>query len=149
MEWLKIFVMAMVIGRAIYTDMKNGIIENRNMAFGLITAFGCSYWHDKVEGLAKSGKMVLLVFGILFLLYLVRGLGAGDVKLLCVLAAFVPEIALEVLAASFVAAAILSVGKMVVRKLHQKTVYIPGESMKFSLPVGIGTAIAVVQHYLM
>ncbi len=148
MEWLKLFAIAVVLGRSIYTDMKKGIIENGTMLFGCIAAFGFAFWNEKVAGLIKSGRMLLLVFGILFLLYLVKGLGAGDVKLLCVLTAFIPEIALEVLAASFIVAAILSVGKMVVRKIQRKTMYIPGESMKFSMPVGIGTAIAMVQHYL-
>lgn len=147
MEWLKFIIMVVVVGRAIYTDVKFGIIENRNMFLGCMTAFGFAFWYERIAGVVRSGKMLFFVFCILFLVYLVRGLGAGDVKLLCVLAAFVPEAALEVLVASFVVAAFLCVGKMMVRRIQQKVAYIPGETMKFSLPIGIGTVIALLQHY--
>ncbi len=148
MEWLKFITMTVVIGRSIYTDIKFGIIENRNMFLGSVTAFTIAFLNERAAGLIRSGKMLLLVFCILFLLYLARGLGAGDVKLLCVLTAFIPEIALEMLVASFIVAAFLGVGKMVVRRLQQQKAYIPGETMRFSLPIGIGTAIVLLQHYV-
>lgn len=147
MEWVKLIAVVGMLGRAIYTDVKRGIIENRNILAGLITAFVCSAWNSGINGLYVSGKMLVCTFGVLFLLYLLKGLGAGDIKLICVLSVFYPDTAVEIVAGSFLAAAGISAGKLLVRLVQKEKVYVPGETMAFSIPVGIGTGMALIQQY--
>lgn len=148
MEWVRIIVVLVLLGRAIYTDVKRGIIENRIIWLGLIMAGIWSYCNGGINGLLQSGKMVVLTFGVLFVFYLVRGLGAGDVKLLCVLSAFFPELLWNIAVASFVMAAVISVGKMMIRGIRRKNIYVPGETILFSVPVGIGTGLVLLQQYV-
>lgn len=147
MEWVKVIMIVILLGRAIYTDVKTGLIENRNIVCGLLTAFLWSYCNDQIDGLAESCRMVVLIFVILFVLYVIKGLGGGDVKLFCVLAAWMPKSVLDVVVVSFLVAAVMSMGKMMVRGVQRKTLYVPGETMKFSIPMGIATAIVTVEQY--
>ena len=87
------------------------------------------------------------IWGIVCLLSC-RGLGAGDVKLLCVLSAFFPELLWDIVVASFVMAAVISVGKMMIRGIRRKNIYVPGETILFSVPVGIGTGLVLLQQYV-
>ena len=148
MEWIRIILVFMLLGRAIYTDVKRGIIENSMIGMGLIVAGIWTGFNTGAEGLLQSAKMVLLIFGFLFVFYLVKGIGGGDVKLLCVMAAFFPELVLDIVVVSFISAAVISVGKMVVRGIQGKTVYVSGETLLFSIPVGIGTGMVLLQQYV-
>lgn len=148
MGWIRIILVFMLLGRAIYTDVKKGIIENHMMGIGLIVAGIWTSCNAGTEGLLQSTKMVLLIFGILFVFYLVKGIGGGDVKLLCVMAAFFPEDVVNIVVVSFITAAVISVGKMVVRGIRGKKVYVSGETMLFSIPIGIGTGMVLLQHYI-
>lgn len=147
MEWVRIVLVFILLGRAIYTDVRRGIIENRNIWIGLIMAFIWSYCNTGMNGLLKSGKMVVLTFVVLFVFYLVKGLEAGDVKLLCVLSAFFPESVFDIVVASFITAAVISVGKMIIRGIRGKPIYVSGETILFSIPIGIGTGIVLLQQY--
>lgn len=148
MEWIRVVVICLLLGRSIYTDVKKGIIENRNMLSGLIAACIWSYWNAGMSGLLKSVAMIIFTFVILFVVYLVRGIGAGDVKLLCVLSAFYPDCSIDILVISFLLAAVISVGKLLVRRIQGKAVLFSGETILFSIPVGIGTGIVLLQQYL-
>lgn len=148
MEWIRVVLVCLLLGRAIYTDVKKGIIENRNMLSGLIVACIWTYWNVGMSGLLKSVKMIVFTFVILFMVYIVKGVGAGDVKLLCVLSAFYPDCSVDIVVISFLVAAVISVGKMLVRWVQRKAVLISGETILFSIPVGIGTGIVLLQQYI-
>lgn len=132
-------VTAMILtGKAVYTDVKRGKIDNSLIVIGLLGGFVFSAIRDGPEGIWYSAKMVGIVFVSLIFLFVIKGLGAGDIKLLCVLAAFFPDKIIEIIAASFFSGAVIAVGKMLLRFVRNQTIYIRHEVLNFSVPVLIG-----------
>lgn len=144
MEWLRIAMVLLVISRAIYTDMKKGIIENRTMLTGLIAGSVWMAFYKGTEGLIDSCKMILIILAMLFLLFLMKGLGAGDVKLFCVLAAFYPENVIEMVVLAFIVAAAIVWMRMLYRFIQKVPIWISQETMNFSIPIGISTVMVMV-----
>lgn len=63
-------------------------ICNALMAAGLITGMVYQFLRAGPRGLCYHAVSVLLIFIILYPVYLIKGLGAGDNKLFCVIAAY-------------------------------------------------------------
>ncbi|MDO5154355.1 MAG: prepilin peptidase [Eubacteriales bacterium] len=141
---MKFSVVGLILLRAIYTDFKEGKIENRWMIFGIITGLVFANIRDGPEGVWLSTKMMVITFFVLFILFVLKGLGAGDIKLFCVLATFYPENILWVIVCSFLAGGLIALGKMLVRFVRGKTMYIRQEKMNFSVPILIGSLIVIL-----
>lgn len=139
MEWVRLILVLTLLGRAIYTDIKQDLIENRCIVTGLLAGMVYVAVDRGVSGVIESVKMAGIILGVLFFLFLIKGLGAGDIKLLCVLAMFYPKDIFRIVMAAFCAAAGMAVGKMVWRKVRKLPVYVKGETMNFSIPIGCGT----------
>ncbi|MPW17849.1 pilus assembly protein CpaA [Paraburkholderia sp. CNPSo 3157] len=80
------------------SDLHSRRIPNPLVVTGLALALAVQWWqHGAAQGYASWG-LGLLTGGVLFLpLYLLRGMGAGDVKLMAMVGAFVgPELAFEI-----------------------------------------------------
>ena len=143
MVWIRIILVVLVLTRAIYTDVKRGIIENQCTLSGLLAGVMWSTLYGGVAGFIDSVKMIVIMLVALFVLYVIKGIGAGDVKLFCVLAAFYPEDVVGIVVVAFVVAAGLVLGRMLIRKIRRVPVYRRGETLCFSIPIGIATAIVV------
>jgi len=141
MEWLRIVLVLMILTRAIYTDIKKGIIENRCMVYGLISAGLYTALYKGGTGLLQSIKMSVVMLVVLFALFVLKGLGAGDIKLFCVLAAFYQRDAIGIVVVSFLVAAGLAIVKMLIRIVRGEQFYLKGETMNFSIPIGIATIV--------
>lgn len=141
MTAIKILVVYIMLIRAVYTDIVKGKIENRLMLLGGIAGLlFLILTRDKLvclEGLRNAAMM----FASLFFLYLIKGLGAGDVKLLCVLALFFQKNSFGIVVIAFFAAALLALFKMVRRVLKKQKLYKKGETIHFSIPIAIATTI--------
>lgn len=72
-------------GVAVIMDLHSAKIENAWLLFMLMTGFSVRFYKEGWKMLFSFGTGALLPFLCLFLLFLIRALGAGDVKLLCVL----------------------------------------------------------------
>lgn len=140
MEWIRMILVMVLIGRAIYTDVRKGMIENRILEIGLVLGLVCAYVEGGVETLFQSIGMTILLLAGLWFLFVLRGLGGGDIKLLCVLAAFYPNQIVTVVVASFVAGVGIGLIQMLIRLLRGKQVYIRGETIHFSVAIGMGMA---------
>lgn len=138
-EWFKWGIVSVVLIRAVYTDIKKGKIENRLMAAGLITALLCAYIEGDLQRLGQSIKMAAVVTAMLLLFFVIKGLGAGDIKLLAVLAAFFPQDIMRIVVAAFFVAAGIAVGRMLIRACKRKPVYKKRETLHFSIPIAIAT----------
>lgn len=147
MEWMKVFLVLVLLGRAIYTDVKKGIIENRWMLFGMLSGCLWSGLTGRWDGFLLSLKMVVICFLALFLLFVIRGLGAGDIKLICVLAFFYPKNIVDIIILSFIVAAMISVAKLLLTILIRKKAYVVGATIHFSIPIGISTLYAILPFW--
>lgn len=147
-EGIKFMVLTAIFIRAVYTDIKSGKIENGLIGTGLIAGLLTAYFGSGMEGVWKGIQMSILCLALLFILFILKGLGGGDIKLFCVIALFLPEQIMGIVITSFFAGAVVALGKMFIRRLQKKTVFIWHEKISFSIPMAIGTGFSVVSSYL-
>ena len=131
-----------VLIRAVYTDIKKGIIENRLLISALIIGAVLRVWLNGLMGFVFGLKMSVAMVAILFPLFLIKGIGAGDIKLLGVIALYMPDRIFYITAAAFILAGIWSVGRMIIRKVSGKKLWIRNETLHFSIPIAAGTLLA-------
>lgn len=128
-----------LLAGAVYTDIKQKKIKNLWMVIGLLWGILFSLLEggtgQLIEGLKMGGKVLIA----LFFLYLLKGLGAGDIKLLAVLAVFFPAYGMWLPVVSFVMGGILVLLRMGYRILCSVPVYQKGETIHFSVPIALGT----------
>lgn len=95
---------------AVVTDFKDWRIPNGLIAMGLIQGFLVSALvSGPGQGLINSVKGCVIPVAVLYVLFLIRALGAGDIKLLAVAGAFVGTDVLRVMAYSFLAGGVISI----------------------------------------
>lgn len=138
----------MILCRAVYTDITDQKIENSLIIAGLLGGVLFSAIRDGPAGVWCSVKMVGIVFTALILLFVIKGLGAGDIKLFCVLAAFFPSDIIQIIMVSFFAGGILALGKMLWRFVRKRVLYIRHETMNFTVPISIGTGLVMIQKFI-
>ena len=94
-------------------DYKERRIPNYLILWMAITGVGWRLWNERAPGLPGYLGQAVLVMAILYPFFKIRGLGAGDVKLLGVTAGYLPaEKILVFLFCSLLVAAMISVVKM-------------------------------------
>ena len=72
-------------GMAMVQDLRNFKIGNRQILVGLLGAAGCMAYEWMMGGVcAEQLTAGFSVLGVLYMVYLIGGIGAGDVKLLAV-----------------------------------------------------------------
>jgi len=81
---LKALLLSVAIVAAVY-DWRFRRIPNWVSLAGLLAGFGAQIFLKGVEGLVSAGEGLGLALLIYFPLYLLRGMGAGDVKLMAAL----------------------------------------------------------------
>ncbi len=128
MQYGKMLLLGLILARAVYTDVRTGKIENRLAGAGLAMGLLLNLAAGGGQGIRESLRASVLVLAGLFALFLVRGLGAGDIKLLAAVAAFLPQAAFRCVAASFVAGAVLSLGRIMFRWLKRRGMRRSGRS---------------------
>lgn len=138
-KWFETGLVAVLLMRAVYTDLKTEKIENRLIGFGLISGFVCAYIRGGPSQFLTSAKMMCIIIFVLFFLFAIKGLGAGDIKLLGVLALFFPEDIVSIIAASFFIGAGIAGGRMIIRAWKKIKVYKKKETLNFSIPIALGT----------
>lgn len=117
------------------------------MAFGLVMGFFISMYYRGIKGLLESGAFVILTFLLLSILFVAKGMGAGDIKLLCVLASFYKKDILWIGVAAFLVGGLICIYRMGMRGIQKRTIYIPHETIAFTLPIAIGTLIVTCYRY--
>ncbi len=88
-------------------------ICNEWILLGMMTGLSFSLWQGGTSGLAQALFSMFLPFCIMYTLFRIGGLGAGDVKLLAAVGCYLPiRENLYCLGLSFLAGAVLSLCKM-------------------------------------
>ncbi|MDE6761876.1 MAG: A24 family peptidase [Lachnospiraceae bacterium] len=139
MNGIKLAAVGLLLSGAVYTDIKKGKIKNGHIMTGLIAGLLCAYGIGGMGEVWLGIKTAAVLFPALFFLYVIKGLGAGDGKLLLVLAVFYPERIPSIVVLSFFTGAVLAVGRMSIRWIRKYPFYIKKETLHFSIPVAIST----------
>jgi prepilin peptidase CpaA len=94
-------------------DYKERRIPNYLILWMAITGVGWRLWNERAPGLPGYLGQAMFVMAILYPFFKIRGLGAGDVKLLGVTAGYLPaEKILVFLFCSLLVAAMISLAKI-------------------------------------
>ena len=81
-------VLGLIVCISFIFDLAQGRIPNLIVLAGFIFWIIYTIWSSGVAGIFDSLVSVIIVGTFLFIIYLVGGIGAGDVKLICLLISF-------------------------------------------------------------
>lgn len=108
------YLLILLLIAAVYTDFKYDKINNGIILTGIVLGLFLRIMENGLQGICCAGFVILISFSMLYPLYRIGGLGAGDVKLLIMTGSFVPaDMLLHIILYSFIIGAILSIGKMI------------------------------------
>lgn len=114
---LRITLVCIVLVAAAY-DLKFRRIPNWVSLSGIILGFGCNMLLLRSTGLREAGFGLLCALGVYVPLYLVRAMGAGDVKLMAAIGAIAgPEKWAEILLATALVGGVISLA--VIARKHR------------------------------
>lgn len=106
---------------AVYTDMTQTRIRNRLIAFGLFIGLVFRLWQEGSIGVFIYVVNIFIPVILLFLLFQIRALGAGDIKLFSMLGAFIStEQLLKVMVLAFCIGALMGICKIVYQFIFQR-----------------------------
>ena len=135
---LLVALLALVICAAI-SDAKSRRIPNWLSGFGLIAAFTLHIAQNGLHGAWFAAQGMVAAFAFYMVLYLIRALGAGDVKLMAAVGAFAGlALWIQIFVATAVigaaAALALSLAKGRLKTTVWNTGFIAGELLHFRAP---------------
>ena len=135
-------VLGIIIGTSFVFDLFYGKIPNKIIVLGFLLWFPCVYLDGGFYRVITSFGSMLLIGSILFLIYLFRGIGAGDVKLMALIVSFLSfNDGVKLIILIFFIGAFFGVIKilmMFVNKVSDKEVVFNGKSIKFTGPILTG-----------
>ena len=113
----------MLLAVAVGSDLHSRRIPNWLVLTGLTLALAVQWWqHGAAQGYSAWGLGLLTGGGLFLPLYLLRGMGAGDVKLMAMVGAFVgPELAFEILLVTCVVGGIWALAAVVFKRALKST----------------------------
>ncbi len=111
-----VIVLAVILAAAVTGDILRCRISNTIVAAGLAAGFLINFLAEGSSGLVKSTLGALLPVLLLFILFALRMLGAGDIKLFCAVGAIMgAEFTAYAAAFSFLAGGIIALTVMLAR----------------------------------
>jgi prepilin peptidase CpaA len=140
---LHLLAVVLAVTAAIF-DLRQHRIPNwltyPGMLIGLVARW-VVYRHDSFlgwKGLASGFAGLLLAGGVMFIFFAVRAMGAGDVKIMAAIGAFVgPGTAVSVLLATAICGGVLAIGYALYRKRMVKTLKNLASVLRFHAWAGV------------
>lgn len=112
-----IFILLIVLAVAAVTDLFFDKVYNEWILLSVMTGLSCAVWQGGVKGLLWAGIAMTVPVIILYPLFMIGGLGAGDIKLLAAAGCFLTVRGiLTCLALSFLIGAAISLLKMLAER---------------------------------
>lgn len=143
-------VLGIIIGTSFVFDLFYGKIPNKVIAVGFLLWFPCVYLDGGFNRVITSLGSMLLIGSFLFLIYLVRGIGAGDVKLMTLIVSFlsfndgVKLIILIFFIGAFFGA--IKIMMMLMCRVSDKEVVFSGKTIKFTGPILAGYLLMLLSN---
>lgn len=130
---------------AIGMDLKFMRISNRLILVGMGMAFVQRLICEGISGVLTGIVQISFPVVVLYLLFLIGALGAGDIKLFSVIGGFVNfKVLLWCMIYAFVIAAVFSLGKVLFYLIYEKR--LGWHKMHFSIAIFLGLMIAHLLH---
>ncbi len=134
----------MLLVLAVMTDFRERRISNRLIAFGLFIGLILRILGEGSAGIVHFLVNISIPVILLFLLFQLRALGAGDIKLFSVVGGFLEtRELLAVIAVAFLAASVIGLGKLLYQKLSARKTDGNRTLKHFSLEILIGYIVVV------
>ncbi len=110
---------------AVIVDITSYKIPNMCIVVGILTGFIRAFSFGGMKVVLGAAGLVLIVFAIGYPLWLLRGIGAGDVKLLMVIACYLPKDELKICAVTtmLLAGAIALLKLLIYRESRERLKY--------------------------
>ncbi len=135
---LAVYVLVLI---ATAMDIKYMRISNRLILIGLGIALVRRLFCEGISGVLTGIFQISFPIIILYLLFLIRALGAGDIKLFSVIGGFVNfKVLVWCMIYAFIAAAVFSLGKVLYSAIKEKESKL--HKMHFSVAILIGLILA-------
>lgn len=143
-------VLGIIIGTSFVFDLFYGKIPNKIIAVGFLLWFPYVYLTRGFSGVMASVGTMLLIGSFLFLIYLIKGIGAGDVKLLSLMVSFLSfNDGVKLIILIFFIGAFLGVIKIMMTFVYmvtEKKAVFDVKSIKFTGPILAGYLIMLLSN---
>ncbi len=107
-------VLLLVLLAAVYTDYRRGIVPNWMIVFGIVSGLFESFINCGLDGFLFGIAAAVLPIVLLYFVFMIGALGAGDLKLFSVVGSFLGiKGVLVSLCIAFVIGAVISIFKMI------------------------------------
>lgn len=137
MEQLECILAVMVLIRVVYTDLLENKIRNLDIFIGLSIGIYLNILKGGCTELLMDIKYVGFTFLILLPVFIIKGIGAGDIKLLMFLGLIMNEKIFEIIIVSFFIGSVIGIIKIMIKFLEKEKINIRKEKIKFSIPIGL------------
>ena len=108
-----------LLGAATFFDLRTGKVPNQLIVAGYLIG-GIVRIHSIQDAIGCAGTAVLTI-AILYPLFLIKGLGAGDIKLFSALSVYCPPVFLaEVMVGSLFVGAGIAVWRLLLQKIKRR-----------------------------
>ena len=137
-------ILLVIFVSAVVTDFRERRISNRLMALGLVIGLILRILGEGGIGIVHFLVNISIPVILLFLLFQLRALGAGDIKLFSVVGGFLELRQLfAVMIVAFIAASVIGFGKLLYHRLSAKKKDGNRTLIHFSLAILIGYVVVV------
>lgn len=143
-------VLLLILLAAVFTDYRYGKIPNWMILFGIISGLFISFMNEGILFCLEKVGAVFIPVLFLYPLFLIEGIGAGDIKLFSVVGSFLGIKGVFIsLIFAFVVGAIISILKLIkvqiIKKdiFHRKSIIFPKNKIHFAIAVFLGVMIYI------
>ena len=138
-----IFVVPILLA-SVYTDLRTGKIKNKLIFSAMISGCLLNYVTGGLAAMASGIKMAAITIAFLYVLFLIGGLGAGDIKLLALIGLLFPDNVILITVLSFLIAGGIAFIRIVGRIIRREKAIVKGETMHFSVPIVMAFVLEVL-----
>ena len=131
--------LSVILSIAVWSDVRTAKISNRLILAGLATGLSFRIWGSGWTGFIMFVVNISIPVILLYLLFLMRAIGAGDIKLFSVAGGLLgTKECLTLIVSAFVVGALLSFGKIIWLAAQKKWCFGEKHFIHFSIAILVG-----------